>query len=48
MTPEEAFLAYKKAKEEYIKEVAQEYYDSGKIDQNVYDALLRYQTEITD
>ena len=48
VTPEEAFLAYKKAKEEYIKEVAQEYYDSGKIDQNVYDALLRYQIEITD
>ena len=47
-TPEHAFLAYKKAKEEYIKEVAQEYYNSGKIDKKVYEALLRYQIEITD
>lgn len=42
------FTAYKKAKEEYIKEVAQEYYNSGKIDKKVYEALLRYQIEITD
>lgn len=47
-TPEHAFLAYKKAKEEYIKEVAQEYYNSGKIDKKVHEALLRYQIEITD
>lgn len=45
---EEAFLAYKAAKESYIKEVAQEYYDRGEITQRVYDALMRYEVEITD
>lgn len=47
-TPEEAFLAYKTAKESYIKEVAQKYYDDGKITKRVYDALMRYEVEITD
>ena len=40
-TPEEAFLAYKKRKEEFIKEVANEY--KGKIPDKVYQALLRYE-----
>jgi hypothetical protein len=47
-TIEEAFNAYKKAKEAYIKEVAQEYYDKGEITERVYDALMRYEVEITD
>ena len=47
-TPEEAFYAYKEAKEAYIKEVAQEYYDAGKITKRVYDALMNYKVEITD
>lgn len=47
-TPEAAFYAYKTAKEAYIKEVAQEYYDAGKITKRVYDALINYKVEITD
>ena len=47
-TSEEAFNAYKEAKEAYIKEVAQEYYDAGKITKRVYDALMNYKVEITD
>lgn len=47
-TVEEAFQAYKTAKEAYIKEVAQEYYDRGEITKKVYDALMRYEVEITD
>lgn len=42
----EAFLAYKEAKEAYVKEVANKWRD--KIDPRVYDALLRYEVEITD
>lgn len=40
-TPEEAFLAYKKRKEEFIKEVANDYKD--KIPDKVYQALLKYE-----
>ena len=47
-TPEEAFLAYKEAKEAYIKRIAKEYYDAGKIEKRVYDALMKYEVEITD
>lgn len=47
-TPEEAFAAYKTAKEAYIRQIAQEYYDKGEITQRVYDALMRYEVEITD
>ena len=47
-TPEEAFYAYKEAKEEYIKEVATKYYNDGKIARNVYEALMNYKVEITD
>lgn len=47
-TPEDAFAAYKAAKEAYIKQIAQEYYDSGEITRRVYDALMRYEVEITD
>lgn len=47
-TVEEAFAAYKTAKEAYIKEVATSYYNEGKITEKVYNALMNYQVEITD
>lgn len=47
-TPEKAFQAYKKAKESYIKQVAQEEYDKGNITKQCYNAMLNYQVEITD
>lgn len=47
-TIEEAFNAYKVAKEAYIKEVATKYYNDGKIARNVYEALMNYKVEITD
>ena len=45
-TAEEAFFAYKQFKENYIKQVADEYKD--KIPQKLYDAMYRYEVEITD
>ena len=45
-TPEEAFQAYKVAKEAWIKEVADKWKD--KLDKKVYDALCQYEVEITD
>ena len=45
-TSEEAFQAYKIAKEEYIKEVADKW--KGKITEQVYQAMYNYQVEITD
>lgn len=45
-TPEEAFQAYKEFKEKYIKQVADEYKD--KIPQKLYDAMYKYEVEITD
>ena len=47
-TPEEAFQAYKSAKESHIKEMATQYYNDGKITKKVYDALMKYEVEITD
>lgn len=47
-TPEEAFYAYKQAKEAYLKEIAEDYYKQGKITKEVYLALQRYKVEITD
>lgn len=44
----DAFIAYKKAKEDYMKEVAEEYYSNNKISKQVYDALINYKIEITD
>lgn len=45
-TPEEAFYAYKKFKEQYIKEVADKY--KNKIPQKLYEAMYKYKVEITD
>lgn len=47
-TTEEAFNAYKEAKEAYIKEVANEYYTKGLITKRVYDALCKWTVETTD
>lgn len=47
-TPEEAFYAYKVAKERYIKKIAEKYFQEGKITKRVYDALMKYEVEITD
>lgn len=45
-TAEEAFYTYKTAKELHIKEVANKWID--KIDPRAYEALMKYQVEITD
>lgn len=43
---EEAFICYKKAKESYLKALADKW--NGKVDARVYEALINYQVEITD
>ena len=45
-TPEEAFKAYKTTKEAYIKKVADRW--RGQITEPTYEAMYRYQVEITD
>ena len=45
-TVEQAFNVYKKAKESYIKEVAEKWKD--RIDTGVYQALLNYKVNIDD
>lgn len=47
-TIEKAFVAYKKAKEDYLKEVATLYFSEGKINRDVYNALMNYEVSITD
>lgn len=47
-TIQEAFLAYKNAKEKYVKEVALEYYDKGLINERVFNALMNWEIEIKD
>lgn len=42
----EAFLCYKTAKEDYLKEIAEEYSDV--LDSRVYNYLLNHKIEITD
>lgn len=42
-TEMEAFIAYKREKEKYIKEVADKYYNDGLIAKEVYDALYKYE-----
>lgn len=45
-TPEEAFQRYKRCKENYIKQVADEY--KGRIPNKLYNALYNYEVEIDD
>ena len=45
-TPEDAFLAYKQAKESYLKELANIWKD--KIDPRVYEALMNWEVDIDD
>ena len=47
-TEKEAFGAYKKAKEDYVKSVVQKYYDNGEITKRVYDALMNYKININE
>lgn len=47
-TPEQAFLAYKKYKENIIKQVAREEYSKGNITKQCYNAMMSYEVEITD
>ena len=42
----EAFNAYKQAKESFIKEQAEKW--KGQIDERAYEALMKYEVEITD
>ena len=47
-TPEKAFQAYKKYKEDIIKQVAQKEYAEGNIIKECYEAMMNYEVEITD
>ena len=47
-TIEEAFVDYKNIKEENIKKIAQEEYNMGNITKKCYEAMMRYEVEITD
>lgn len=47
-TIEEAFFVYKRYKEKVVKQIAQEEYDKGNITKQCYEAMLRYEVEITD
>lgn len=43
-----AFNAYKKYKENLIKQIAQEEYDKGNITKHCYDAMMNYEVDIND
>lgn len=47
-TRQEAFVAYKLFKENYIKQVAREEFDAGNITKECCDAMMKYEVEITD
>lgn len=47
-TAEEAFIVYKKYKEEIIKLVAQDEFNKGNITEKCYNAMINYSIEITD
>ena len=47
-TAEDAFIRYKAAKENYIKEIANEYKEKRLISDIVYNALMRYEVSIND
>ena len=44
----EAFMEYKIYKENLIKTIAQKEYEKGNITQKCYEAMMRYEVEITD
>ena len=46
--PFQAFYVYKEFKENYIKQVADEYYSKGLIPKKLYDAMYKYEVEIND
>ena len=49
LTPEDAFyLDYKPTKEAYIKQVAKKEYENGNISKRCYEAMMKYEVEITD
>lgn len=47
-TPENAFQAYKKRKEDLIKQVAEIEYSKENITKQCYEAMINYEVEITD
>lgn len=47
-TEKEAYNAYKKAKELYIKEVADKYFQCGKISERLYNSMYNYKVEEND
>lgn len=47
-TKESAFETYKNRKEEIIKQVAQVEFDAGNITEECYNAMMKYEIEITD
>ena len=47
-TIEEAFMKYKEAKEQRIKDMAKEEYEKENITKKCYEALMNYTVEITD
>lgn len=47
-TAYEAFINYKRYKEDIIKQVAQKEYNSGNISEKCYNAMMMYEVEITD
>ena len=47
-SPEEAFQVYKSYKESIIKQVAQLEYSKGNITEKCYNAMMKYEVEITD
>lgn len=47
-TPEEAFYAYKTYKEDIIKAVAEKEYKANNITKPCYEAMMKYEVEITD
>lgn len=47
-TETDAFVAYKKEKERYIKQLAQEYFLKGDISERVFNALMEYEIDAGD
>lgn len=47
-TPEKAFYVYKAYKEKIIKQVAEFEYSKGNITEQCYEAMMKYEVEITD